>query len=262
MKKKFRTVYYEAGKKGIRPPIRIAHISDLHGCFFGDNQEGLLEALHVIGPDLVMVSGDMISKKTDINERTVAFLAKAAKENPVFFCNGNHETRYRLDAEKRETVYEPFLLGLKDAGIHCLNNEVVSIECRGRELQVAGYEGDSELYRRFSRKKPAKEELTEKLGNVNKSVPMILLAHNPMYFKTYREWGAKLIFSGHLHGGYVRLPFFGGVISPQVQFFPKYDRGLFVEDGSVLCVSAGLGDHSMLPRLWNPLDLPVVLWYE
>ena len=260
--KKFRTIYYKAGKIKNTEPVRFAHISDLHGCFYGERQEGILEALQMIQPDAVMVSGDMITKKPEINERTVAFFEKVAAKVPVYFCNGNHETRYRLDAENKRLIYDPFIQGLKEAGVHCLNNESVFWECKGITFQVAGFEGDSQLYGRFSRKKPSLTELKEKLGNAKQEHTVILLSHNPMYFQKYQEWGADLCFSGHLHGGYIRLPFLGGVISPQVQLFPKYDRGLFTENKSNLCVSAGLGDHSRLPRLWNPAELPVVLWYE
>lgn len=79
----------------------------------------------------------------------------------------------------------------------------------------------------------------------------MLLAHNPMFFSVYKEWGADLTFSGHLHGGYIRIPGIGGVISPQFQLFPKYDRGIFEEEGHTLCVSAGLGDHTISPRFFQ-----------
>ncbi len=53
----------------------------------------------------------------------------------------------------------------------------------------------------------------------------------------------------------------GGVISPQFQLFPKYDRGIFEEEGHTLCVSAGLGDHTISPRFFNPAELPILIWH-
>ena len=44
----------EAGKDTGRPALRFAHLSDLHGCFYGENQEGLLEAVHLEEPDLIV----------------------------------------------------------------------------------------------------------------------------------------------------------------------------------------------------------------
>mgnify|MGYP000582777615 CR=1 FL=1 len=70
----------------------------------------------------------------------------------------------------------------------------------------------------------------------------ILLAHNPSYMEAYKEWGSDLILSGHLHGGCVRLPGIGGVITPQAFLFPKYsgrdDRG-------------GRTDDHRQQRAWN-----------
>ena len=55
----------------------------------------------------------------------------------------------------------------------------------------------------------------------------ILLAHNPLWAKAYADWGADLVFSGHVHGGIIRLPFFGGILSPERRFFPKYSAGVY-----------------------------------
>ena len=43
--KSFRTVRYETGKDTGKAALTFAHLSDLHGCFYGENQEGLLEAI-------------------------------------------------------------------------------------------------------------------------------------------------------------------------------------------------------------------------
>ena len=51
----------------------------------------------------------------------------------------------------------------------------------------------------------------------------ILLAHNPNFIESYAAWGADLTLSGHIHGGMVRIPFIGGVFSPDTLLFPKYD---------------------------------------
>jgi predicted MPP superfamily phosphohydrolase len=57
--------------------------------------------------------------------------------------------------------------------------------------------------------------------------------------------------SGHLHGGMVRLPGVGGIISPQVKLFPKYNSGNHSVNNKNLIVSRGLGTHSHMPRLFN-----------
>ena len=53
------------------------------------------------------------------------------------------------------------------------------------------------------------------------------------------------VLAGHFHGGMVRIPKFGGVISPQFQIFPKYDAGEFHEGETTMILSRGLGNHSI-----------------
>ena len=86
----------------------------------------------------------------------------------------------------------------------------------------------------------------------------ILLAHNPVYFDTYAAWGADLTLSGHLHGGIIRIPGIGGLITPQAQLFPKYDRGLISVNGKYMVVSAGLGEHTVPIRIFNPPQLILI----
>ena len=59
----------------------------------------------------------------------------------------------------------------------------------------------------------------------------MLLAHNPLLLDSYAGWGADVVLSGHVHGGMVRLPFVGGVLSPERRFFPKYDKELYEKGG-------------------------------
>ena len=67
-----------------------------------------------------------------------------------------------------------------------------------------------------------------------------------------------LTLSGHLHGGLVRLPFIGGVVSPQVKLFPKYAQGMFEKYRRKMVVTAGLGSHSFALRINNPPEVVVL----
>ena len=99
----------------------------------------------------------------------------------------------------------------------------------------------------------------EKLTGTNNPYEYnILIAHNPVYFSTYEEAGYDLVFSGHVHGGIIRLPIIGGVCSPQVKLFPKYDKGRFDINDSVMILGAGLGTHTIPIRFNNPPEIVVV----
>jgi hypothetical protein len=56
----------------------------------------------------------------------------------------------------------------------------------------------------------------------------------------------------------IRLPFLGGVISPQLEIFPKFDAGKFILGKSTMIISRGLGSHSIPIRIHNRPELVVV----
>ena len=69
--------------------------------------------------------------------------------------------------------------------------------------------------------------------------------------------GIALTFSGHTHGGQIRLPILGGVYAPGLGFLPEYDGGLYRQDDSAMIVSRGIG-NSLFPFRVNN-DPEVVL---
>ena len=85
-----------------------------------------------------------------------------------------------------------------------------------------------------------------------------LIAHHPDFFPVYCEWGADRVVSGHLHGGIVRLPFVGGLLTPQTFSGPKYDFGTYYRDNKSITVTAGLGVHTIPLRLFNRPDITVI----
>ena len=81
----------------------------------------------------------------------------------------------------------------------------------------------------------------------------------PAYMDAYKKWGADLILSGHLHGGLVRCPGIGAVVTPQGFLFPKYSGEMRREGEQTIVVSRGLGSHTINIRLFN---MPEVIAIE
>ena len=95
------------------------------------------------------------------------------------------------------------------------------------------------------------------LGKPDEKRFSILQAHSPMFFEEYAAWGADLTLSGHFHGGTIRLPVLGGVMTPQYQFFYPRCAGEFTDEkGRRMLVGRGLGTHSIKIRF---CDKPQVL---
>ena len=87
----------------------------------------------------------------------------------------------------------------------------------------------------------------------------ILLSHRPESFRLYVHCGADLVFSGHAHGGQVRIPFVGGLVAPHQGFFPEYDSGLYREGGTSMLVSRGLGNSIIPLRINNRPEIIVAI---
>ena len=122
-------------------------------------------------------------------------------------------------------------------------------------MRIQGLTIGREFYKRFIKREMPDNYIEEQVGKLDEDEFTVLLAHNPDYGDEYFKYGADLFLSGHLHGGIVRLPIFGGVISPRLKFFPKYDGGIYEKGRAQMILSRGLGYHTLPIRLFNPGEL-------
>ena len=127
------------------------------------------------------------------------------------------------------------------------------------ELAVTGLEIPLSCYKKGVDVPLPQDYLEETLPKQKKNAFQVLLAHNPRYAKEYADWGADLTLCGHNHGGLIRIPGVGSLISPQFQWFPKYDAGSFEFDGKKVIVSRGLGTHTFNIRIFNRAELVFVV---
>ncbi|MCD8195662.1 MAG: metallophosphoesterase [Lachnospiraceae bacterium] len=239
------------------PPLCIAMLADLHDRLWGEGQSELLDAVDRLESDLVLCAGDMLlGGKLAETEHTVCLFRELVKRKaPVICANGNHESRMRLRKEVYGDQYEQYTKKLLDLGVCVLVDETREISWGEASILVHGYELPLEYYRKLGQPHFEPEELTRVFGAAREDAFHILLAHNPVFFDAYAAWGADLTLSGHLHGGIVRLPGLGALITPQARLFPRYSRGLYLSNGKYMLVSAGLGEHTVPLRINNPHQL-------
>lgn len=240
-------------------PVTLALLADLHNHSYGKDNERLLGAVDMIEPDIVLCAGDMLVGKKDQSMKTaIDFMTAVAAKYPVYYGNGNHEYRLRIYPEIYGDMYKEYEEALVAAGVHILANDKAIVPAGNTFVHVYGYELDRSYYRKFNCLELTKRQLEYTLGEVDKRRFNILLAHNPVYGDTYAQWGADLTVSGHLHGGIIRIPGIGGVITPQAKLFPKYDGGMYEIEGRHLVVSRGLGGHTVNVRICNPPELVII----
>lgn len=236
---------------------KIVFLSDLHNQQYGRNNEKLLDAIRKAKPDMILIGGDLLIGKEDCDYApALSFGKELVKICPVFYANGNHEQRMKENPERYQYSYRTYKAELEKSGIIFLENDGVvwdagNIIIRGLEIPLS-------CYKRLGCGKLSKEDINERIGQAEERRYEILLAHNPSYMKTYQEWGADLVLSGHLHGGVVRIPGITGVISPAFELFPKYSGDIYREGDKTSVVSKGLGTHTFHIRLWNPAEFIVL----
>jgi len=254
---RFVTVTYRISSNKLKKSYRLVMLSDLHNKQFDENNEKLLAAIREQKPDGIMIAGDMITAKLGQNmEPTLQLLKKLAEEFPVFYGQGNHEYRMELYPETYGDMIDCFRNGLQNSGLEQMKNCHTDLPEYG--ISVYGLAIERKFYQRFKTLPMEEAYLNKLLGKPGEGTFNILLAHNPDYFPEYDKWGADLVLSGHVHGGLMRLPVLGGVISPSIRLFPKYDGGLFEGKKGKMILGRGLGTHTLPIRIFNPGELVVV----
>jgi hypothetical protein len=220
---------------------------------YGKNNAKLLAAIDDLQPEGILIAGDILTAREGHSyERALHLLGQLQKKYPLYYGMGNHETRLFLYPETYKDMGERYERDLHRLGIELMRNTGEDLE---DHIRVNGLEIERRYYKRLRPTPMEKEYLDGLLGEADGEQFQILLAHNPDYFPVYSRWGADLVLSGHVHGGVVRLPFVGGVISPALRLFPKYDGGVYKEGGSTMILSRGLGTHTLPVRIFNPGEL-------
>lgn len=259
---KFNVTHYEITSdklSGLKREHNILFLTDLHNYTYGPQNKNLLKAIEQQHPDLILIGGDMFVGKPGCSMKVAQDLIQQLPNLcPVYYANGNHEQRMKNYPEIYGEHIFTYQNKLKDSGVQFLENEHVDCQLDECSVQIHGLEVPIKYYKKFWKLSLPLDEMITSLSKPDKNKFQILLAHNPSYVKTYIEWGADLILCGHFHGGVVRLPGIGGVITPQFHLFPKYSGEHTIEGNSSVVVSKGLGTHTIPIRIFNPAELVVL----
>ncbi|WP_042275758.1 metallophosphoesterase [[Clostridium] dakarense] len=233
--------------------FNIVQISDLHNKSFGKDNKKLLNAIDKLSPDIVVITGNLVdgeNKKFNIALNLIDDLTKKYK---VYHIIGNHEQKSLI--KRYKDLYNNYFKELYSRNIINLENEVVKIEKNNSHINIYGLIIPLDYYKYFfSNSKNKNSNLDKKfientLGKINKNEYNILLSHTPFFFEEYASWGADLVLAGHVHGGIIRIPYMGGLLSPNREFFPKYDFGTYNKEESTMLLSKGLGGSRILMRI-------------
>lgn len=223
--------------------VRLAVISDLHSCAYGEGQEELLEAVAAQSPDAVLYTGDIVDERLP-EENAFTVLAALARKYPSYYVTGNHE----YWGGEAERIKEK----IAALGVVVLAGRCATAELGGQSVAICGVDDPEAGETDIQLERAAAGSSSERFS--------ILLAHRPEEIDRYLEYGFDLILSGHAHGGQWRIPgLLNGLLAPGQGLFPKYAGGEYMFEDTVSIVSRGLARESTrVPRVFNPPELVVV----
>ncbi|MGK7376750.1 metallophosphoesterase [Planococcus sp. 1R117A] len=218
---------------------KIIQISDLHNASFGKDQSSLIEKVEIEKPDVIFITGDLIDSDRYNLDVSLTLVEALVEMSEVYFVIGNHE----ISVNKLDEI----TAALEERGVNVLMNETAPWEVEGETIQIAGINDplmDVDLSEEdFTRQAIDEAELTDAFT--------LLLAHRPEMFSTYVKEEIDVVFSGHAHGGQLRIPGLGGLIAPGQGWFPTMTEGVFRKNDTQLVLSRGLGNSGFPVRLFN-----------
>lgn len=230
--------------------FKVVQVSDLHGAVFGAQQSDLIKAIEKESPDIIVLTGDIIDRSDTSLEPISALLEGVCDIAPIYSVSGNHEVDNVALYPGLNALYASY-------GVTVLENRIAELRRDNACIYIGGIdmERDSQV---LGGKDTA-------LSAVPAGAFGILLYHASTQYEEIVDlrWNYSYVFSGHTHGGIVRIPFAGGLIDNEMTLFPRYTGGLFNDMKPALISSRGLGDASStpIPRVNNRPELVSVTFF-
>ena len=220
--------------RGLRRPLRLAHISDLHASRYipmSFIEEAFRRTL-AIKPELVCITGDFITAEHDFDgPRYEAALRILSSRVPTFAVMGNHDGGEWAGGRGgfSNNLYMRELL--RRGGVRILHNDATKLDIDGMPMWLAGV-GD--LWSRELHAKPAFDKV------VDDGAPVIVMNHNPDGKDDCSQFRWDLMLCGHTHGGQVIVPFYGPPIVPVID--TRYAVGLNAYQDRWIHTTRGVGN--------------------
>jgi predicted MPP superfamily phosphohydrolase len=199
------------------PPVRILHISDLHMTPHQRFKQRWLAGLADLSPDLVVNTGDSLS-----HQQAVPAVLRALQPLltlPGVFVFGNNDY---YGPRPKNPVHYLFRTGKKIRGVPLpwadlraafiehgwldMTNTRRSLTVAGRQIAVAGVDDPHTKRDRYQRIAGPADPLADlRLGLTHSPEPRVLDA--------FAADGYDLVLAGHTHGGQLRLPGYGAIVT-------------------------------------------------
>ena len=221
-----RHVRIESSK--LTQPVRLLHISDFQARHIGSYEKRAIATMCSLTPDLVIHSGDLLQCPTARLGHELPELRKllATLKPSMGKYNVYGDTDWRLNNAGITEV----------GGLTMLSNDEVTVTKDGVRVSILG------LSHRTAGARPAslRPLVEDWLSNTDSNDFCVLVGHAPDFILDVADLPADLCLAGHTHGGQVRIPFVGPILT--LSSVPKRQARGYHEVGNTrINVSAGIG---------------------
>lgn len=218
-------------------PLRILQLSDIHVEHPTRREQEMLALAADLQPDLIVLTGDYVNTTYLQNQQTLEetrqILSQLQAPYGVYAVNGSVDSPRTMSA---------LFTGLEN--IRLLGDETLSLSFSGGPLTLVGV--TSSHHRSTYRDRQALDALVPDLPP---DAYTLLLYHTPDLIETASAAGVDLYLAGHTHGGQIRLPFYGAIITFSA-YGKQYEMGQYQVGPTTLYVARGIGlEGGSLPRL-------------
>lgn len=217
--------------------ITLGHITDTHfdNRFSRNDYDTLVDTINEQDIDVLMFTGDLFqahSIESDIEDGIVDLLNELEADYKLAVL-GNH------DFSDFNQVRADVVRVLENSGFTILYNESIQYDINGSTYNFLGFD---DLMMGMSNYNGVINQIDENAIN-------FVLSHEPDTFDVVTDENIVAMFSGHSHGGQIRLPIIGSILN--VPGAKTYNEQHYTVNDKDLYVSFGLGESMIRVRFFN-----------
>jgi predicted MPP superfamily phosphohydrolase len=187
----------------------------------------LLELVDELAPDMIVVTGDYLN---------ISFTRDATAQRQARNLLGQLRAPCGVFAIKGSPSVDPpdvVAQLMDDLDVTWLRDEAIGLTWHGCRLQIVGLECSYDV-------EADEGKLRGVLDGRVRDAYTLLLYHTPDVMPAAAEAGVDLYLAGHTHGGQLRLPLYGAMVTASIHG-KRYEMGPYREGRTLLYVSRGVG---------------------
>lgn len=218
--------------------LKLVHFTDLHyGRTVHEKElKNIVDKINYLKPDIVVFTGDLVDKDTDVTDEVKNILIKYLSMIDVtidkYAVSGNHDY-----------INNHYTTIMENSGFILLNNSY-DIVYNGdyKPIFIGGI--DTVTY-----KKHDINSTMSYFNDTNNDLFKIVIVHEPDIIDELTNYNINLVLAGHSHNGQVTIPFIGAIITPSLA--KNYYAPYYKVNSTDLYISSGIGTSNLDFRLFN-----------